>query len=265
MTWEKDELINALASCQRDLATCAGQREAANARIAELESAMPMAGHTWCKKELLDAANARIAELEGLTEVIEDQGQLRAALIAANARAEAAEHRRGQALTMCEERERMLKAAESEAASLRAEHDRIWGALEHPAARYAPMIGSPDHYMGMAANPDGAWCRCEDIKILVAVGKLAQSEAASLRAELERAQQSEDRMRVEAEQDEALKRLQNQHAELQRANARAERAERKVLALTDSVAIRDAEAAALRAEVARLEGQLHEAEMERKL
>jgi len=203
MTWEKDELINALASCQRDLATCAGQRDAANARIAELESAMPMAGHTWCKKELLDAANARIAELEGLTEVIEDQGQLRTALVAANARAEAAEHRREQALALCQERERMLKAAES--------------------------------------------------------------EAASLRAELERAQQSEDRMRLEAEQDEALKRLQNQHAELQRANARAERAERKVLALTDSVAIRDAEAASLHAEVARLEEQLHEAEMERKL
>jgi len=50
---------------------------------------------------------------------------LPAALTAANARADAAERARGQALAICEEREQMLKAVESEAAALRAEVERL--------------------------------------------------------------------------------------------------------------------------------------------
>lgn len=70
-----------------------------------------------------------------------------------------------------------------------AKHNRIWMSLKHPAARYAPMIGAPNNYMGMTLHPEGAWCRNEDVKLLVAVGEAAQAEVSVMRARVEELEQ----------------------------------------------------------------------------
>jgi hypothetical protein len=132
----------------------------------------------------------------------------------------------------------VLDAANARVAELEAKHDRIWMSLKHPAARYAPMIGAPNNYMGMTTHPEGEWCRNEDVKLLVAVGEAAQSEVSVMRAEqsefraaLQVAQREADGLRVELEREAKLRA--HWHSAFEREEARCSELRAEVVSVAD--------------------------------
>jgi len=117
---------------------------AANARIAQQRDVIKehcAAMHERASE--LAAANARAEAAERDAREADAEVDLwKEKTVQQKNRADAAERARGRALAICEEREQMLKAVESEAAALRAEVERLRGVAGQPATSIIVQTGA---------------------------------------------------------------------------------------------------------------------------